>query len=226
MSCSQPSHRRKYYFTLTKRYGTKKIWETTRFISVAFEFCSSFEKTDTTQKTDVTLYIQILLINFDGVFILLKLIGFENSINMATVTAQKMRFSIKDFSSKCWNPADFVTFTDEILNGKLDFLCSVWTEDAIIIYFDYFINTCSTGCRRSNKKRRRRRSIMKWKNKNNIFGIEKYSLSYEIPYFFFYNNKDDKNFNHSWIKHCCIRQPKFRDKSENAQPYWYTFLGR
>ena len=101
MSCSQPSHRRKYYFTLTKRYGTKKIWETTRFISVAFEFCSSFEKTDTTQKTDVTLHIQILLINFDGVFILLKLIDFENSINMATVTAQKMRFSIKDFSSKC-----------------------------------------------------------------------------------------------------------------------------
>ena len=225
MSCSQPSHRRKYYFTITKRYGTKKIWETTRFISVAFEFCSSFEKTDTTQKTDVTLYIQILLINFDGVFILLKLIDFENSINMATVTAQKMRFSIKDFSSKYWNPADFVTFTDEILNRKLNFLCSVWTEDAIIIGFDYFINSCSTACRRSNKKRRRR-SIMKWKSKNNIFGIEKYSLSYEIPYFFFYNNKDDKNFNHSWIKHCCIRQPKFPDKSENAQPHWYTFLGR
>ena len=137
-----------------------------------------------------------------------------------------MRFSIKDFPSKCWNLADFVTFTDEILNGKLHFLCSVWTEDAIIIGFDYFINSCSTACRRSNKKRRRRRSIMKWKNKNNIFGIEKYSLSYEIPYFFFYNNKYDKKFNHSWIKHCCIRQPKFCDKSKNAQPHWYTFLGR
>ena len=32
-------------------------------------------------------------------------------------TAQKMKFSIKDFFSIC-------TFTDEILNGKLHFLCS------------------------------------------------------------------------------------------------------
>ena len=96
MSCSESSHCRKYYFTFTKGYGqrvicnkTKKFWETTRFIWVAFEFCSSFEKTDKTQKTDVTLYIQILLINFYDVFIPLKLIDFENSINMATVTAQK-----------------------------------------------------------------------------------------------------------------------------------------
>ena len=43
-------------------------------------------------------------------------------------TAQKMKFSIKDFFSKCdqirWKTADLVTFTDEILNGKLYFLCS------------------------------------------------------------------------------------------------------
>ena len=38
-------------------------------------------------------------------------------------TAQKMKFSIKDFFSKF--AADLVTFTEEILNGKLQFLCSV-----------------------------------------------------------------------------------------------------
>ena len=32
-----------------------------------------------------------------------------------------MKFPIKDFFSKC----DFLTFTEEILNGKLHFLCSV-----------------------------------------------------------------------------------------------------
>ena len=40
-------------------------------------------------------------------------------------TAQKMKFSIKDFFSKCdLFPADLVTFTEEILNEKLRFLCS------------------------------------------------------------------------------------------------------
>ena len=34
-------------------------------------------------------------------------------------TGQKMKFSITDFFSKC------VTLTEEILNGKLHFLCSV-----------------------------------------------------------------------------------------------------
>ena len=39
-----------------------------------------------------------------------------------------MTFSIKDFFSKWPNtqfPADLVTLTEEILNGKLHFLCSV-----------------------------------------------------------------------------------------------------
>ena len=36
-------------------------------------------------------------------------------------TAQKMKFSIKDFFSKC----DQIIFTEEILNQKLHFLCSV-----------------------------------------------------------------------------------------------------
>ena len=40
-------------------------------------------------------------------------------------TAQKIKFSTKDFFSKCDQPADFVSITGEILNGKLHFLCSV-----------------------------------------------------------------------------------------------------
>ena len=42
-------------------------------------------------------------------------------------TAQKMKFSIKDFFCKCDQipqfPADLVTLTEEMLNGKLHFLC-------------------------------------------------------------------------------------------------------
>ena len=44
-----------------------------------------------------------------------------------TATAQKMQFSIKGFFSKCdqiRSTADLVTFTEEIVNGKLHFLCS------------------------------------------------------------------------------------------------------
>ena len=44
-------------------------------------------------------------------------------------TAENMKFSIKDFVSKMWPKpqeiADLVTFTEEMLNGKLHFLCSV-----------------------------------------------------------------------------------------------------
>ena len=41
-------------------------------------------------------------------------------------TAEKMKFSIKDFSSKSDQiVVRLVRFTEEILNGKLYFLCSV-----------------------------------------------------------------------------------------------------
>ena len=54
--------------------------------------------------------------------------NFEEKL-AALYTAQKMKFSIKDFFSKCVNvtksAADLVTFTEEILNRKLHFLCSV-----------------------------------------------------------------------------------------------------
>ena len=39
-----------------------------------------------------------------------------------------MKFSTKDFFSKFPQfPADLVTFTEEILSGKLHFLCSVYS---------------------------------------------------------------------------------------------------
>ena len=42
-------------------------------------------------------------------------------------TAQKMKFSVKDFFSKCDQiriPEDLITFTEEILNENFHFLCS------------------------------------------------------------------------------------------------------
>ena len=47
----------------------------------------------------------------------------NSKLSNYTDIAQKMKFSIKDFFSKC--DQDLVTFTEEILNGKLHFLCSV-----------------------------------------------------------------------------------------------------
>ena len=52
------------------------------------------------------------------------------SIHLAFAsTAQKMKFSIKDFFSKCdqANPketVDLIKFTEEVRNGKLQFFCS------------------------------------------------------------------------------------------------------
>ena len=51
----------------------------------------------------------------------------------ATLTAKKMKFPIpsKDIFgnvTKFAGTADLVTFAEEILNGKLHFLCSDWAE--------------------------------------------------------------------------------------------------
>ena len=64
--------------------------------------------------------------------------GFSGAIICKTTydTAQKIKLSIKDFFSKCDQiriflrispqiPADFVIFTEKILNGKLHYLCSL-----------------------------------------------------------------------------------------------------
>ena len=65
----------------------------------------------------------------------------QNHLNFARVTdtAHKMKFSIQDFFSN-WDQIrcflDLVTFTEEILNGKLHFLCSV------IINFKKVLKLC------------------------------------------------------------------------------------
>ena len=53
------------------------------------------------------------------------------------LTAQIRKFSTKDFFNKCdqirrklRKTADLVTFTKEILSGKLHFLCSDWKQTA------------------------------------------------------------------------------------------------
>ena len=45
--------------------------------------------------------------------------------------AETINLSEFTLYKKCFdaNPADLVTFTEEILNGKLHFLCSVKTKD-------------------------------------------------------------------------------------------------
>ena len=50
----------------------------------------------------------------------------ENTESIKAFTAQKMKFSIKDVFSKCDLIPNLVTFTEEILSGKLHFLCSVY----------------------------------------------------------------------------------------------------
>ena len=51
---------------------------------------------------------------------------------MALNTAQKIKFSIKDFLSKCDQTVDFGTFTEGILNGKLHFLYSGTSFDVVL----------------------------------------------------------------------------------------------
>ena len=59
----------------------------------------------------------------------LHLFVYANSFSAVILlyTALKMKFSIKDFFSKTnlQETMDLVTYTEEILNGKLHFLCSV-----------------------------------------------------------------------------------------------------
>ena len=67
-----------------------------------------------------------IIIKIASLFSFLSLKAISGSINMTFPcflhTAQKMKFSIKDFFSKCDQIQ--VTFTEEILNGKLH-LCEV-----------------------------------------------------------------------------------------------------
>ena len=50
-------------------------------------------------------------------------------VSFPAITAQKMKFSFKDL----------VAFTEEMLNGKLHFLCSVWVQKnprLFVLFFD------------------------------------------------------------------------------------------
>ena len=69
---------------------------------------------------DVLAQLQVIMV---GTFRFRKL-NLLSNLNL--YPAQKMKFSIKDFFSECdQSAADLVTFTEKILNGKLQFLYSV-----------------------------------------------------------------------------------------------------
>ena len=62
--------------------------------------------------------------------------------NLKNNTAEKLEFSIKDFFSKCDQICmDSVTFTEEILNGKLRFFCSGSVIKFVSKRFDMIIAT-------------------------------------------------------------------------------------
>ena len=75
---------------------------------------------------------RLFLSGTKGLFQIARVRNFKSlwyifSQKILTHTAQKMKFSIKNFSSECdqiHRTAELVTFTEEILNGKLHFLCS------------------------------------------------------------------------------------------------------
>ena len=78
-----------------------------------------------------------------------------------TLTAQKTKFSITDFFSKCdqirsflriWSqfPADLVTVTEEIRHGKLHFLCSVWVKYSVILSLHFLEISCLTSVSKRN----------------------------------------------------------------------------
>ena len=75
-----------------------------------------------------------LVSNKEDVFIESEQKWGVNSILMP-LTAQKLKSSIEDFFSKSYQIFSLVTLTNEILNGKLHFLCSVLP----LVYNLYFV---------------------------------------------------------------------------------------
>ena len=64
------------------------------------------------------------------IYVLAIQFRFYMRIVLVVTLHKKIKFSIKNFFSKCDQmrpnfPADLVTFTEKILNEKLHFLCSV-----------------------------------------------------------------------------------------------------
>ena len=113
----------------------------------------------------------------------------ENTLS-PTSTAQKMKFFIKNFFSKREQVRGFLTFTEEILNGKLHFLCSLacimWkyrsyryeTSLMIILNWQAVFNTCffnQSFCEINHKKLLPRISLLL-----NWFFVEKSVLFFHI----------------------------------------------
>ena len=55
----------------------------------------------------------------------------------STANAQKIRFYINNFLSECYQIPDLVTFTEEILNGKLHILYRLMKQRVLV-----FLRTC------------------------------------------------------------------------------------
>ena len=74
----------------------------------------------------MTIVLMLLILNLNNYFFtgwvmtMSKIVHFLSVISTPLTLHKKTKFSIKDLEEN----ADLVTFTDEILNGKLHFLCS------------------------------------------------------------------------------------------------------
>ena len=68
-----------------------------------------------------------------NILVKLHLLEQDKTVPIFT-TAQKMKFSIKYVFSKCDQIANLITFTEDMLNKKLYFLCSARTDNRIDDY--------------------------------------------------------------------------------------------
>ena len=112
-----------------KQYANKELLEFSQSWSRIKKNCSTtfslifFHKIKSFQG-----FLELLFAQCNELKILFESENVWNDQNWQDQAAQKLKFSMKDFFSKCdkiRNAADLVTFTEEILNGKLHFLCSV-----------------------------------------------------------------------------------------------------
>ena len=68
-----------------------------------------------------------------NILVKLHLLELDKTVLIFT-TAHKMKFSIKYVFSKCDQIANLITFTEDMLNKKLYFLCSARTDNRIDDY--------------------------------------------------------------------------------------------
>ena len=68
-----------------------------------------------------------------NILVKLHLLELDKTVPIFT-TAQKMKFSIKYVFSKCDQIVNLITFTEDMLNKKLYFLCSARTDNRIDDY--------------------------------------------------------------------------------------------